>query len=352
MISWNKVLFDTPGEPSGAGGGAATPPVEPPANPTDSNPEKIGEADEWVLGHFDALVSDDANEDIDAAPVEPAAPIPASVSPQGEKPEGVSPPSPPTREVPQGQPALATPAVLPVVQAPSAPVVGAVGNQTVSQVPLAPTSPPDPTRIMADIARGIQEQKAAFIDQLAKSYEMTEKEADDLGFTPEQARYLARAQARAQVEATASITQMQSEQLPAFVNGIQAARSENQRREDEFFGQYPELRAAPKDQLARVFQAVNGLHPNLRGADWSKKAGEMALVSLGIQRQQQPVANGQVGAPQTIRTPGPIVRQTNGLGHLPIGTSTAPAPVAPQLSETERFFQLLQQTDAGVFDDN
>lgn len=350
MLFGNKIQanFEVPGEPTGGATPVATPsaPVEPPSNPTDPNPEAISSSDEWVLGQFDAMRADDASEDIDI--VEPVAPIP--VSPQGENPDPAMPGSPQTGEAPKPLAALATPVPVVSAQPPPVPVVGASANQPVSPAPLAQTSAPDPTSIMAQIAEGIQQQKAAFVEHLAKQYLMSEKEADELGFTPEQVRYFARMKAEAQIEATVSIARMQAEQLPGVVNGIANARSENQRREDEFFGQWPALRAAPKDSLAKIFQAVNQLHPDLKGGDWSRKAGEMAHVSLGIPVQQVAASTPQGNQPQTIRTPGPIVRQTNGLMHLPAGTSTAPAPVAPQMSESERFFRLLQQTDAGDFE--
>jgi hypothetical protein len=204
---------------------------------------------------------------------------------------------------------------------------------------------------MSQIAEGIAAQRSAFIEKLAtEQYALSEKQIDELGLTPEAAKLWALQLASVHVNSTASITQMQAQQLPAYLNGILEARTQSQRKEDEFFGAFPQLRAAPKDQLARVFQAVSQIHPGLKGPEWQKKAGEMACVSLGIPLEPAPKANGSGQVHQNVRTPGPVVRQTNGLAHYPAGTSTAPAPVAPQMSEWESFQRLLQRTDAGDFE--
>ncbi len=349
MIFEVKIPFNVPGEPSGAASPAA--PVAPPSNPTDPNPDAVSEADAWVMDHFDAMRDDDAQEEMGL--VEPVAPIP-QVSPPGEIPEGASsPPSQQTGEVPGVVPAIATPVTPLPVTTPPAPVVGASGNQIASQ-PVSPAPPPlDPTQVLSQLASAVESQRAGIVEGLTKNYLMSEKEADELGFTPQQAAWFARQKAEAHYEATRSMIQMQSEQLPGFVNNHLNARSENQKREDEFFGEFPELRQASKDQLGQILQMTSKIHPNLRGAEWRKKAGETALATLGIARQPQ-VTNGraQPVAPQQIRTPGPIVRQVNGLMHLPAGTATAPPPAVQQKTDIERFFDLLKQTDAGDFEDH
>lgn len=354
MLIWNKYFpaFEVPGEPSG--GGVSTPPVEPPSNPTDANPEAISQSDEWVLGHFDGLQADDAQEDITS--VEPATQVPEvqpsalaeQVSAQAGRPEGAS-PSVPTGQAPPASAAIATPA--PVTAAPSAqvPPVGAAATQPAALVPQTPNpQAPDPTQIMSQIARGIEQQKAEFIKELANTrYALSEKDADELGLTPEQAKLWAQRQATQHVDIVASITQMQAQNLPVFLNGMLEAKTVNQRREDEFFTQWPQLKAQPKDKLVEIFKAVNTLNPDLKGEAWSKRAGEMACLQLGVPMQQ--VNGGVQVSQQQVRTPGPIVRSVPGMSHQPVGTSTAPAPTA-QLSEAENFFRLLQATDAGVFD--
>ncbi len=339
-------------------GDMQSPPVQPPANPTDPNPDAVSEADAWVMDHFDALRDDEAQEDVSI--VEPAAPIP-TVSAPAERPEGVSsPPSQQTGERQEPLAAIATPVPGVSYPTPPAPVVGASGNQPASQGTATPPPPLDPTQLMSQLASAMDNQRAAIIEGLTKTYLMSEKDADDLGFTPQQAAYFARSKAEAHYEATASITRMQAEQLPGFVNSLQVARSENQKREDEFFGEFPELRSADKSQLGQILQMTSKIHPNLRGQEWRKKAGETALATLGIARQA-PVTNGRAApAPQRpaapplqqIRTPGPIVRQVNGLMHNPAGTSTAPPPPVAQKTEMEKFLELLQRTDAGEFEDH
>lgn len=347
-----KIAFNVPGEPSAASG----PPADPPSNPTDSNPEAVTTEDNWVLNHFDALNADENSEDVDPLPVEPAIGDP-SLKPIGaqasitEQPLGVA--SVPTREVPVGQAGQVTPPVASAqAPSPSALPAGAGAPQTASPPGLkGPESAPEPARILASIAEGISQQRDAFIDKLAKeTYHISDKQADDLGLTREQADFMAKQQASSHVNIVQSMTQMQSQQMPLVIAGEMERRQDNQRKEDAFFGKWPQLRGAKRDDLARVFQAVAQIHPDLKDPEqWRQKAGEMACVSLGISLQQQ--ANGSVQpTQQQVRTPGPIVRQTSGLPHLPVGTSTAPAPVAPQLSEAERFFELLKATDAGAFE--
>ncbi len=349
-MKFDKYFLPVFAEGDGAGSSPPAPPADPPSNPTDPNPEALASEDSWLLGQFDAMRADDASEDIDMV-VEPTAPAPVSGE-TPEKPEGVLPPSQQAVAGQETPRAVATP--LPVVSAPTTlpPAVGVSGNQLAGQ-PASPAPPPlDPTRIMAQIAEGIQNQRQAFIEKLAtEQYALSEKQMDDLGLTPEAAKLWALQMASVHVNATQSITRMQAEQLPAYVEGLHRARSENQRKEDEFFGEFPELRSAPKDQLGQVLQMVSQIHPTLKGVEWRKKAGETALATLGIQRQA-PQANGRAQAPppQQIRTPGPIVRQTNGLAYAPSGTSTTPAPAEAPMSDAEKFFRLLQMTDAGDFE--
>lgn len=334
---------------NGAGTSPAAPPSAPPSNPTDLNPEAISSSDEWVLGQFDAMVADDNSEDIEI--VEPVAPIPNQVSAQAGNPEPATPASVPTGNGQEPPRAVATP--LPVVSAPTAPApqVGVSGNQPAGQVATQPPPPLDPTSIMSQLAAGMLAQREGLIDQLAKRYEMSEADADKLGFTTEQAKFLARMKAEAQFEAVSSLTHMQAEQLPAFLNGHIEARTANQRKEDEFFGEWSQLRSVPKDKLGQVLEMTSKLHPTLRGAEWRKKAGELACVSFGLSPVPTPVgSNGQPSAQPAVRTPGPVVRATGGLPHLPAGTSTTPASGQPQMTEAERFFRLLQATDAGEFE--
>ncbi len=341
------------GDAGGAGDppAASAPPAAPPSNPTDPNPEAISSEDSWVLGQFDAMRADDASEDIDM--VEPSAPIPVSGE-TPENPEGGNPPSVPTGNGQEPPRAVATP--LPVVSAPTtqAPQVGVSGNQPAGQGAQPSPPPLDPTSIMSQLAAGMTAQREGLITQLAKRYELSEADADKLGFTTEQAKFLARMKAEAQFEAVSSLTQMQAEQLPAFLNGHIEARTANQRKEDEFFGEWSQLRSVPKDKLGQVLEMTSKLHPTLRGAEWRKKAGELACVSFGLSPVPTPVGSNGRAQPQAqnqqVRTPGPVVRSSNGLPHLPAGTSTTPAAPGQQMTEAERFFRLLQQTDAGDFE--
>ena len=347
MIFPTKIqpLFNVP---DSGGASPPGPPAEPPTNPTDPNPDAVSQEDSWVLGHFEALQADEAGEDLDSSITGDAAPEgdPPQVSVQAEKPEGAI-PSEQTGKTPGTEGAIATPPQgIPVVNSP-APQVGNGAQPVAGQGTAQP--PPDPTQIWALMAKGMAEKRAEFIGKLAERHVLPEKELEELGFTPEQGKFLANLVARAQFEATSSVTQMQAEQLPVYLNSMLEARVANQRKEDEFFGKFPQLKAAPRDQLGQVFQAVSQLHPNLKGDAWAKKAGEMACISLGLplQVESQPAVTANN---QQVRTPGPIVRRTNGVGHIPVGTSTAPGPAVPQKSEIETFFDLLQRTDAGEFE--
>jgi hypothetical protein len=142
---------------------------------------------------------------------------------------------------------------------------------------------------------------------------------------------------------------MQAKQLPVFVHGLLEARNKNQEAENRFFDKWPQLKAVDRGELKKVFQTYRSLNPNADPETFIEKAGQLACVQLGVPLQVAPAA-----APQTqqmqVRTLGPVVRPNGAAPHVPVGSGTAPAPVAPQLSEIERMFELLKATDEGAFD--
>lgn len=348
---YSYALFNT----ADAGGGApeATPPPATPdltvdgevpaAAPTEVAPNSFSEDENWALSAFDHMQKDyDEDEPIGDEPPASAQPIP----PHGEIPEGTKSPSSQTQQTPVTPPVSTPPVAVPAVQS-GVPGVGVAGQQPTAQAVSPPVPAADPTKMYEDLVAQVAKYGKEFTDKLAaERYQIDPKVAEELGFTPEQAAFLSKLVAQTHVEVVQSTSQMQAERLPVFVQGLLSARAENQRREDEFFGQWPQLKGQDRGELLKVFQAVNSLNPNLKGADWSRKAGEMASMHFGLPMQ----TNGSVGSQQPpagqvpIATPGRVVRP-NGAGgaYIPAGPRTTPSLAPPPKGEWENFLEQMQK---------
>jgi hypothetical protein len=356
---YSYAVFNTPD--GGAGGAPVANPELSPASPPAPNPEggapeptpaaDFDAQDNWILDAFNEMQRDDDEEEqpVDPTP-QPVDHLDAHASIPGE----ASPPSAQTVATP-GEPAATTPVPgTPAVGVP-AQQVGASTQQPVSAAGAeAQPQVGDPTKMWEDAVQQIAKFSKEFTEKLAaEQYQIDEKTADELGFTPEQAKLISKMMAQTHVNIVQSTSQMQAQQLPAYMAGMLKAREENQRRETEFFDQWPQLKQADRKKLAEVFQAVNTLNPGLKGAEWSKKAGEMACMHFGVPAQQPQAAVGsQPPARQQVQvlTPGRVVRPNGALPHLPAGPRTTPGMPVPQKSQWETITEFMLRDESGEFD--
>ena len=342
-------VYETPGE----GGGAAAPaaastPASPPASepspspvPASSTPEvppTLDETTSFALEAFDAMNADEVDlPDADpeprevSAPVETSAPTTPPVS--APAPTGnATPPVPGT--------AAATPQVSEPVVAPSAPAAVALQQSQQPQVPQG----------FEQIAEELTKQQEVFVEKLAEAnYKLSEKDLEELQTDP--GKLISRLLAQAQVSTTASVMKVFAQQLPVVVNGLMQARQRNQEAENSFWAANSHLdRNKHRGVVAETMKTIRALNPNMDSATFIKQVGIYAGMSAGVAPS---IAAASPQAQQVVRTPGPVVRNTNGAGAFaPVGANAAPpsAHPAPAQNEWERMAALIEADESGAFD--
>jgi hypothetical protein len=143
-------------------------------------------------------------------------------------------------------------------------------------------------------------------EALYKTFSDEEKET--LG--EDQAKLLAQMGARLHHDIVSNVLGMVSAKAPEMVLGLLHAQRENQAKEEEFFGEYPHLKAH-KDQLTKLAPLVAQQWPEAKGAEFKKKLAQSAAVFLGITptgapptRPTQPAARPPAFQPAAGRGPG------------------------------------------------
>lgn len=360
MLRWFNPLpsFNTP-ESSGAGQATTSPPSEPSvaAPVTTPAPEPAAPAGvedpatDYMLSAFEAMTADIPDDVVEAPVVEtsaPAQPVGAvTTPPQAGTPAAATPPAPVQTAAPTATPAT-TPAVVPAAVTPPAP-----------QPTITPPSPAAPAvaqpaggevvgNSFDQIAEGLAKQKEQFVNVLAEQqYKLSQADLDELVENP--AVGYAKLAARAQVEATASVLKVLSQQMPVYVAGLMEARKRNSDAEDSFWTSNPSLdRKAHRETAAQVMKTVRQMHPNMDAPTFIRQVGAITAGLVGVQAATPKAPSGQV-----VSTPGPVVRQTNG-AYQPAGSVTAPpsAHVQQPLSAVEAAFEIFKLDESGAFDSN
>ena len=341
---YSYALFNTAGEggsPPSSDSGSIPPPISPSeGGATPVSDTSFSEEENWALEAFTKMNEDEPDDN--------EGPIPEPESgAQAPVPEGTVSPSQQTVATPGQPPASMPPAGTPAVGSP-APGVGVPGMPAQVVPTVAPPPPGNPTQTPEDLAAELAKFGKEFTDKLAKErYNIDPKKAEELGFTAEQAELLSRMFAAVHVEVVSSQSQMQAQQLPVYVQGLIAAQRENSAREEKFYGAWPQLRGKDPEQLAKVFQAVNTLNPDLKGEAWMKKAGEMACTHFGVPVQNPGAGNGSAapaGQPQQVLTPGRVVRPNGAYGaYTPAGSRTLPSPPAAQKGHWDLMTEMMER---------
>ena len=329
----------------------ATPPSPTPAQQMEETVH-LDETEKWVLEAFEPAsedFDDTVNYEMGAAPVA-AAPPPTEVPVASAPPvQAAMPPIPavPTQAAPAPVPGTTPQA--PVAAAPqAAPPAAGVEPSQVSPTPAAQVDHFD------GIAEGLAKQKEALVKALAENaYPLSDADLDTFNEDPR--KLISKVAAQVQVETTASILKVLSQQLPVQLHGLMQARAKTDEAENQFWSANPGLdRTKHRDMAFDVMRAIRNTPAgkNMAPAEFIQRVGVMVGGLTGV---NPGVRNGYASngaAPQqVIQTPGPVVRAVNP-GFVPAGPSTAPpsAHPAPQLSEWERLTQLFRDDEAGKFE--
>lgn len=364
-------LFNAPEAGGGGPAVAPAPAVEQvpaaPAAPEPGGPEGAEPADSGFEKILEAFERDD-EPDEGPEPSAPAAPAP--VEPTPAPPPTQTPPAPavPTpAAAPAAQvgvqtaaqaPAPApTPAAPAVAQAPAAPTVAPAPS---TEGPPGPAAPGTQGYSFEQIAEGLKKQRGEFVEALAKTnYAVSEQDLEEFASNP--GKVISRVAAQVQVETTASLSRVLSEQLPVVVNGLIEANRRNQEAEEAFWSANKHLdRSKHRAEALQTYQQLRTLQPNMSREDGIRQVGQWMALKHGIPYlpqgvPQNPGSNPQAPAApqQVVHTPGPVVRTAVPGGFVPAGPSAAPASSMPQppKSPFDQFFDTFVLDEKGAFEE-
>lgn len=246
----------------------------------------------------------------EVTPTAPAAPQqfeqPAPVAPPVVQPTYVQPP-PVVQQpaAPQAQPPVATPPVVPPAQ--PEPVVQ----------PQAPSGPPplSPAQALQAIPGELDKVKDQYIDQLAKFYQLPEKEMDELNSDPGAA--IPKLMGKLHFEIVRGMMATIGQQLPVVVNSLLELSQRQRSHEDEFWKAWPQLnKQTHRDVVMQIAGVYAQTNPQADTAVRIKDIGALTLARLGMLHARQPVAPPNPQVPPAPRAFSPAGNGT-GLPSMP-----------------------------------
>lgn len=346
FVNWLKYsgfpTFNTPGEPTGGGGGDS---VQSPSEPNDS-PAEIKDTESFVLDAFEQMQNDDDGYE---GPVE------------GQIDTPVETPEEPVAETPKAAPkAPAETPTVPAKAGDATPPKPVEPQQTVQPQGAAPEPParapaqaaPD-EQTLHGLAQALESQRGTFAKALAdQRYKLTPEDIERFNTEPD--KFIAEMAGRVQVETTQSMMRVLWNQLPSIVTTIVAQKVETDRAEHAFWDANKDLDKAKHLELAKNAGALfRKSYPQADEATFHRNVGQMVRGMLGMTALAlQPSAPGQTNGhtPPQIQTPGRVVRQVQP-SYIPAGHA-APASSRPpvQKGQWESLMNLIQRDDAGEFD--
>jgi hypothetical protein len=170
------------------------------------------------------------------------------------------------------------------------------------------------------VAQRFAQHREQFLPQLQQMYAIPETEVEELRTAPETA--LPKLAAKLHYEIQLATFNSLVQALPELVSPIMEQRAQTQRYTEDFKSMWPDLHKSPDGRKAaeQAIRLTRQMNPQMSMEDVLKKAGALAMISLGLPVTAPagtPVAP-QAPAPQApAMRPSPIGR--------PAGVTGAPA---------------------------
>jgi len=296
-------------EPAGTDGAAGGGGVEPPPAGGDT-----GSADDSFFSDLAAhddmapMVAEPAAPAATAAPTSPSVTPPAAVSPPAAAPAAGTPPGSPSSPAAPVAPA-ATPAA-----PPGAPAAGAQPAPASTEPPVTPAEPFDPVK-----------HRDEFVPKLAEQlYALSPEEVEAARTDPGATLPVMAARVHYNVQHAVFAGVMQA--LPQMMEHFSKQQAVHQENERMFFEQFPDLKAKPEyaQTVIQSIQAVRTASPNLPREELMKRAGVMAMLTLGLQPSAAPAAPTPTAPPAAPR-PTPAQLRPAGAG----AQGHVPPPIEP-----------------------
>lgn len=246
----------------------------------------------------------------DLIPADDVVTPPATVEPPAQVP-----PAPPAAPGPDSPAQVAPPAAaVPPAEVPPSPSVTPPAQPS----PPAPATPEPLAALPAAPPVSFEQHRTNAVAELAKQYQLTAEEAEELRVTPETA--LPKFAAQLHFEVVMSAVNAIHSQLPQLIQGFMSYDRVRQEANDAFFKRWPQLNDSKHvETVKQAINAYKGANPKADMKDVIEKAGLFAMISLGFNPMPQaPVAAPPPVAPQVPARP------------IGVGSSGAPLPVPSQ----------------------
>ena len=323
--------------------------IDPPVDPAEQ--DLVGS----MLQYLDGPSSDELPAPEELVEEQPVVTAQPGLPPQQQT--GVAPATPPS-----------TPASLPVEVQPPVPAVAPVAapvapGQPQATPPVAPVAPQAPTaqpaappqgqpapqtaapgQELQTLRQGIEATRETVVKQLAQSYESTFTDQDIeaiQGPDPKTAKQVIATMAgRIHTDIVQNILGIIASQVPVMIGRVIEARAENDSRTNQFYAQYPDLKAH-EQVVNSIAGTLRAQHPQMDAQQFVNLVASMARVSLGLQTPVQPQAP---VAPQA-----PLIRQPAFQPAAPTGRGPT-APVSRQGNQWGILSEIIGADDAGGFD--
>lgn len=341
-----RLMESTPGAGGSTSAPSSTPTTESNGSSTSSNESGGADFDFADL----ATYNDGDSFPPNAAPTTPTPSAGAAPSP----PPTPSPsPAPTPAPTPSAAPASTTaaPATSPAPQT-QAPVQQP-GQSPAAATTTAPT-PGSGVPTPQQVSQTFAEHRAQFLPRLQQLYQIEGSPAwdaaaiEELRTAPEKA--LPKLAANLHYEVQLATYNSVMEAMPVMIGHILTQRKAADEAETMFKGMYPRLYEKPEYEQAAEssIRAMKAANPNMATPELLKRAGMMAMLTLGLPLDMPGVS----GAPNPSPTPTPTPTPTPSQIPIPgrpagVHASGAPGSMAPAGATDNIFADLVNETIAG-----
>lgn len=200
-----------------------------------------------------------------------------------------------------------------------------------AEAPEEPTPPQEPEQPQAPVVSDeeVAKLRERYVDDLSNRYKMSEEDSDK--FLTDVNSVLPRLAAEMHANVVQEVTQMFTNSLqtmlPPMMEQYTTQRETRQRGEQEFYGQWPELKGH-EDRVRQIVSSYRQLNPQANREQVFRDAGIQAWMAVGL----DPASLAAKLTPEPEPTPQPVAPPPPAPAN-PGGTNVAPP--APNLNQFE-----------------
>lgn len=215
----------------------------------------------------------------DDPPAEPPADGDKGAPPAAATPPAETPPAPETPKAPEAAAAKPTAPTPPKEEAQS----------PAAAEPAKPVEPQAPQRSEAEVQAERQAQRTEFLSRLQSEYDKALDASDREALVTDPGSVLPKVAAQLHANVTEAVIYGVMTHLPRMIQDSFELRNRQQKDEDAYFSEWPELRTEQGMQVsARILRTYLQVNPNVSKETAIKEVGIAAMQALGLSRNAPP----------------------------------------------------------------